>query len=335
MTTIPIAVASIMKLPDNVAFSLFGLDVYWFGLLLAVGVLAAIWLTYLECRRKELPADTAIDLCLVALPCGIIGARLVYVLLHLSRFKGRALQALYLWDGGLSVAGGIVCALIGLFIYARKKHIRFLKLLDTLAPGVTAALAIGAWGHFFNQDFYGPLVTNGALKWFPLCVRLEDGGIHLALFFYLFVFLALVFVYLWFRLRKRAKHDGDVSFAFLLLAGLAYAVLFALRRDGSGNYLIGQITGSVLFLACLLFLLVRSIRENRLGRLIWPAPEEASSGEDADEACDASKAVENGSKAETDASSEDDAPAEDDASIEEDASAGDETKPEEETKPEG
>lgn len=262
----PTAVASVMKLPDRIAFSIFGFDVYWLGLLLAIGVVTAILLTYFECRRRSLPADTAVDLCLIALPAGVIGARIVYVLFHLSAFKGRALSALYLWDGGLSAAGGIVFALLGILIYALKKRIRFLELMDAITPGVNAALAIGVWGCFFEQCFYGPAVTNAALKWFPLSVRLDGGGIHLALFFYLFVWLVLLFAYLWCFLRKRARHAGDITWVFLMLFGLAYAVLHAFRRDGGEGYRVEQIAGSALFFLCLLFLLIRSVREARRDR---------------------------------------------------------------------
>lgn len=280
MLSFPIVTASAMKLPDRIAFNILGFDVYWLGLLLAVGVIAAVLFIRIECRRKDLPLDTTVDLCLVALPLGIIGARIAYVLLHLSLFQGRALQTLYLWDGGLSAGGGVILALVGIFVYARKKRIRYLVLLDAMTPGLCVALAISCWGAFFDQTFYGPAVASAALKWFPLCVRLDDGSIHLALFFYLFIWLLLLFVWLWLFLRKRAKHDGDAALSFLLLFSLAFAVLSAFRRDGASAYLAEQIAGAALFFLTLLFLLIRYVREARLGRLMWPAPAEGPPDED-------------------------------------------------------
>ena len=273
MPMFPPTAASAMKLPDNIAFRLFGLEFYWYGLLLAIGVLLAIVLAHFESRRKQMPKDTAIDLCLIALPLGVVGARIAYVLMNLKQFKGRAVEAFYIWDGGLAAIGAIILALIGILIYARKKRCCPLKLLDIITPGITAALAISAWGYFFNQEFYGPLVTSSALKWFPLCVKLSNGEIHLALFFYLFVWLVLLFAFLWFWLRKRAKHNGDVTLAFILFYSLALAVLSALRQDGFSRYLFPQIGGALVFAITLIFLIARRVREARLGRLVWPSGE--------------------------------------------------------------
>lgn len=281
--SIPPIAASAMELPAPIVFRLFGFEVYWLGLLLAIGVIVAIMLTHMECRRKALPPDTAVDLCLLALPCGVIGARIFYVLLHLPQFRGNALSALYIWDGGLSAAGGALCALIAIWVYARRKRIRFCRLLDALAPGVCAALAISIWGCFFDQSFYGPSVTASALKWFPLCVRLDGGGIHLALFFYLFVWLVLLFVFLRFFLSRRARHDGDTALAFILLFCPAFALLSALRQDGGPGYEAEHIASAALFLLALLYLLVRNVREARLSKLIRPAPAEASAAETAEE----------------------------------------------------
>lgn len=281
MPVFPAIAASAMKLPDSIAFRLFGLEFYWYGVLLAVGVVLAIVLAYLESRRKQMPKDTAVDLCLIALPLGVIGARIAYVLMNLKLFKGRAVEVFYIWDGGLSAIGAVILALVGILFYARKKRCCPLKLLDVITPGINAALAISAWGYFFNQEFYGPLVKSSALKWFPLCVRLSSGEIRLALFFYLFVWLVLLFAFLWFWLRKRAKHNGDVWFVFVLFYSLALAVLSALRQDGAGRYLFPQIGGALVFAAVLIFLIARHVREARLGRLVWPSAACCEGGDEA------------------------------------------------------
>ncbi|MDO4572777.1 MAG: prolipoprotein diacylglyceryl transferase, partial [Clostridia bacterium] len=219
---------------------------------------------------KALPADTAVDLCLIALPCGVVGARLGYVLTHLSAFRGRAIETLYLWDGGLSLIGAAALALIGILIYALKKKLCFFKLIDALAPAVCAALAVSCWGHFFNQDFYGPAVESRALKWFPLCVRLESGDIHLALFFYLFVWLVLLFACLWFFLRKRARHDGDAAFAFILAFSPALGVLTLLRRDAAAGATSTAILCAALFILALLWFLLRERLLCRCGAQAQP-----------------------------------------------------------------
>ena len=273
MFDFPTVAASVMKQPDAVAFHFLNVDFYWFGVLLALGVLAAITITHLQSLKKGLPADSAIDLCLIALPCGVIGARIAYILMHLSLFTGRNMQIFQIWDGGLSLFGAIIFSIAGLYLYARKKQVCLLKLLDAVSPGLTAALAISSWGHFFNQDFYGSQIINSTLKWFPLCVRLDSGEIHLALFFFLFVWLTLLFTYLLFLARKQLKHFGDISLRFALLFSFAYAILSALRQDGTGTYMIEQLVSACIFVVVLLFLLVRYVCETRLGKIIWPNSE--------------------------------------------------------------
>ena len=72
-----------MKLPDRVAFSVFGKDIYWYGVLMACGIIVAVLIAMLEEKRKKLKKDTVIDMCLVIIPCGVVGARLYYVLFRL------------------------------------------------------------------------------------------------------------------------------------------------------------------------------------------------------------------------------------------------------------
>ena len=65
-----------MTIPDRVAFTLFGKDIYWYGVLMAVGIILAVLLANREEKRKKLPSDIIIDMCLVIIPCGVVGARL-------------------------------------------------------------------------------------------------------------------------------------------------------------------------------------------------------------------------------------------------------------------
>ena len=220
-------VRSAMQLPDPVAFRVGDISVYWFGVLFAIGVAAALAAIYLEAKRKKLAQDAWIDLCLVLIPCGVVGARLWYVLSHLSEYRQDFARVFQIWDGGLSIYGAVVFALLGLLAYALIKKESFLRLLDTLAPGVALAEAIAAWGNFFEQTGYGRLVENPALQWFPFAVLIErTHTIHYALFFYTFLVCLLVFCLLWFTLRKRAARDGVVTAWYL---AIVFGAKFLLR----------------------------------------------------------------------------------------------------------
>lgn len=261
--------ASAMKLPSRVAFSLSGFDIYWSGLLLAVGIILAIVLAQIESKRKKLPEDTAVDLCLIGIPMGVVFARLAYILLHLSYYKADPLSMLYFWDGGLSVYGAIAGVLIGIVIYSLAKKLKFFALTDLLAPGLLLAQAFALWGNFFDQVGYGPEVKSASLEWFPFSVMIEKTGtIHYAAFFYGFVWCALVFAALWLIVRKRVKREGAVTLWYLLLYSVGEFALEFLRQSSetvAGSIRITQLVFGVLALAALLLLILRSGKK--------PAPE--------------------------------------------------------------
>ncbi|MDL2234897.1 prolipoprotein diacylglyceryl transferase [Christensenellaceae bacterium OttesenSCG-928-L17] len=286
-----------MKNPDRIAFHVFGWPIYWYGILIAAGIIIAMLLAMREAKRKELKDDTILDLCLILIPCGIIGARLYYVALEWETYAGNIASIFKIWEGGLAIYGGVIGGAIGAFIYSRVKKIRFLKLADTVAPGLVLAQAIGRWGNFFNQEAFGLPVTDTNLLWFPLTVRIDglheyvDAGkglsylapnycpyeFHLATFFYESAWCLLIFAFLWFILRKRAKHDGDLFVWYLLLYGFERMFVEGLRGDSlllikNPEIRISQLLSFLLFASMLIFLLVRHFKEKKTGEIIWPAP---------------------------------------------------------------
>lgn len=295
--------------PDRVAFTLFGRDIYWYGVLMAVGIIIAVLLAMREGKRKKLPQDTIIDLCLVIIPFGIVGARLYYVLFEIENYISNPISILYIWEGGLAIYGAVIFGLIGALIYAKKKKIRFLRLVDCIAPGLVLAQAIGRWGNFFNQEAFGNPVTNEALLWFPMAVRIDgihyfNGELcanpyHLATFFYESLWCVLIFIVLW-TLRKKFKHDGDSFLLYGLLYSFERAIVEGLRGDslyliqpdaaGLGGVRVSQLLSAVAFMVLLAFFIVRFIKEKKEGRLMWPSPlavcDEGGADKEADDAAD-------------------------------------------------
>ena len=88
-----------MNNPSRVAFTLFGRDVYWYGVLMALGILIAVWLTLKEGKRKRLTEDDILDMCLVIIPSGVVGARLYYVIFEWASYASNPIRALYIWEG--------------------------------------------------------------------------------------------------------------------------------------------------------------------------------------------------------------------------------------------
>lgn len=280
-----------MENPSNIAFVIFGRPVYWYGVLMAVGIVLAVCLAWRESKRKDLPKDTILDLCLVLIPSGIIGARIFYVLFKLDLFLQNPIRMLYIWEGGLAIYGAVIFGLLGAFLYARKKRIRFLKIADIIAPGLVLAQAIGRWGNFFNQEAFGLPVTDPNLRWFPLTVYIDKPHVfdfgdglgevicqnpyHLATFFYESLWCVLVFVFLW-AMRKRFKHDGDAFLWYAMLYSFARFFIEPLRGDSlwliQDVIRVSQGISAVVFVAVLAFFVMRRVKEKQLGCLVWPKP---------------------------------------------------------------
>lgn len=282
-----------MNNPSRVAFTLFGRDVYWYGVLMALGILIGVWLTLREGKRKKLTEDDILDMCLVIIPSGVVGARLYYVIFEWASYASNPIRALYIWEGGLAIYGAVIGGLIGMFIYSRVKKIRFLKLADCIAPGLVLAQAIGRWGNFFNQEAFGLPINNGELMWFPFAVYIEgyhtfngqpcSNPYHMATFFYESVWCLIVFIILW-SCRRKFKHDGDAILSYAALYGLERMFVERLRGDSlyiikpggaiAAGIRVSEMLSFILVVAIAAFFFIRHFKEKKLGRLIWPAPED-------------------------------------------------------------
>lgn len=274
--------------PDRVAFTLFGKDVYWYGILIATGIILAILLASKESKRKNLPKDTIIDLALIAIPLGVIGARLYYVLCELESYIDNPISMLYIWEGGLAIYGAVIGGFIGILAYVLIKKINLLKVLDCIAPGLVLAQAIGRWGNFFNQEAFG-LAVGENLAWFPLAVRIDgyhtfNGAVctapyHLATFFYESMWCFIIFIVIW-SLRKKFKHNGDAVLTYGLMYCFERMIVEGLRGDSlyiaNTNIRISQLLSAIVFVAILVFFIVRAIKEKKTGSVIWPKPEHVS-----------------------------------------------------------
>lgn len=308
-----------MTLPDRVAFTLFGKDIYWYGVLMATGIIIAVLLAMLEEKRKKLKKDTVIDMCLIVIPAGVVGARLYYVLFRLEHYLADPISMLYIWEGGLAIYGAVIAGLFGAFVFSRIRKVRFLKLADCIMPGLALAQGLGRWGNFFNQEAFGLPITAAMaerfpfMQFFPLAVGIEGthyfedaactacitgmGGIHLhmATFFYESVWCFLIFLVIW-SFRKHFKHDGDMflcyaglySFERMFVEGLRGDSLYLIQPGAAGfagGVRVSQLLSAIALFIVIIFVVVRTVREKKLNTLIWPKPEaavaeECSSGEE-------------------------------------------------------
>ena len=152
------------------SFSLFGLNITFYALFILLGVIIAVWAGIKEGKKLGIPSDDVYWGVIIVLPCAIIGARLWYILFNLD--EGWTFRKIIGLEGGLAglaIQGGVIAALITIFIYCKIRHISLYKILDIVAPGFLIGQICGRWGNFCNHELYGPIVKNpGFLKSIPI-----------------------------------------------------------------------------------------------------------------------------------------------------------------------
>lgn len=138
------------------------LDVRFYGLLIAIGVLVALRVLRAGWRQRGGDPDALDGIAIAAVGFGFLGARTAYVLPRLEAFAERPWAVLAVWEGGLALFGGLIGGTLALAVLLRRRGFDVVDVLDAAAPGVALAQAIGRWGNSFNQELYG---TPTDLPW--------------------------------------------------------------------------------------------------------------------------------------------------------------------------
>ena len=242
-----------------------GLQIHWYGILIALGVLGAALLACAREKRLGLKKDTSLNLALLCVPAGILCARLYYVIFLWEYFAAHPSEIMNLRSGGLAVYGGVIGGALAALIYARVKQLSVGSIADLAAPGLAFGQALGRWGNFFNQEAYGAAVQNPALQFFPISVYIEGSGWHYAAFFYESIWCALICAFLLLAEKRRwLRRRGDGFICYLFLYGLERSMVEGLRTDSLylGPMRVSQLLSLGLVLAVLIILALR-LRQGR------------------------------------------------------------------------
>ena len=234
--------------------NLFGLTIHWYGVIIAFGMALAVALACAREKRMGLPRDTALDLALLGIPAAIVCARLYYVVFSWREYAANPIRALYIWEGGMAIYGGIISGVLAGYLYARRKGLPFLRLADLAAPSIALGQAIGRWGNFVNQEAYGVVATQPWQQRFPISVFIQaDGQWHFATFFYesawCFIIVAALLIG---ERRHRFRRDGEIFRAYVFLYAIERALVEGLRTDSlvMGPFRVSQLLSLAAMLAC-------------------------------------------------------------------------------------
>lgn len=142
-------------IPNPIILTIGPFSFYWYGLLIALGIIVALLIAQKLAALDGLAKETLFDLGSWLIVAGLIGARLYDVFLELPYYLNHPLDVFKIYQGGLAIHGALLGGLIALLIFTHFKKINLWRLLAVLAPGVALGQAIGRWGNWFNQELFG------------------------------------------------------------------------------------------------------------------------------------------------------------------------------------
>lgn len=218
---------------DRVAFSIFGFDIYWYGIIMAAACGLGVALAYRRCKSLGHDPEFLIDLTFFLLPVSIVFARIYYVIFEWEFYFKNPSKIFAIRDGGIAIYGAVIGGLFAIWLFRKfyKKPLpSFLEICDILAPSLILGQAIGRWGNFVNQEAYSYIVAPSWMK-FPLAVYIEAiGQWRLATFFYESLWNFMVFgALMWYSKKERKK--GNVFLWYVVLYGFGRMFIEGLRSD--------------------------------------------------------------------------------------------------------
>ncbi len=141
--------------PSSGSFDLGPLTLRAYGLMIALGVIAAVWLMAKRFEQRKLNPEHASSIAMWLVPAGLVGARAYHVATDWRRFEGDWIGAIKIWEGGLGILGGLIFGVGAAVLYCRQKELDLKTVTDIVAPTLPLAQLIGRWGNYFNQELFG------------------------------------------------------------------------------------------------------------------------------------------------------------------------------------
>lgn len=245
-----------MPQPDPVAFTIFNIDIMWYGIIITCGMVIAAVIVYFRAPRHNLAGDNMLTMAIIMVPAGIIGARAYYVLFNWDMYKGDIAHILNFRGGGLAIHGGLIAGIIAGLIVCLVLKMRPLNVLDLCVPAVALAQSIGRWGNYFNSEAHGGPTD------LPWGVMIDGQSYHPTFLYESIWCLALFFILLY--VDNHRKFEGQV----LLLYGMLYSaeriLVESLRTDSLmiGPFKQAQVISIVIILLCGAFYVILNKRTN-------------------------------------------------------------------------
>lgn len=267
-----------LTLNPGKSFTVFGIEIAYYGVIIALGMLAGALVAYREAKKTGQKVDDYIDFTLYTLIAAIIGARIYYVIFEWDYYSAHPLEIFNLRAGGLAIYGGVLASVLTLFIFTKVKKLKFWLMADTAVQGLIIGQIIGRWGNFFNREAFGGYTDSLFAMQLPVS---EAKGITQELIEHLvtvdgvsYVQVHPTFLYegTWNLLlfigiclyKRHKKFDGEVFAIYLMGYGVGRFIIEGLRTDQLVIKALGGIAASQVLSIILIVLAAAFVIYNRV-----------------------------------------------------------------------
>lgn len=249
---------------SQIAFSLFGIDVYKYAVCIVLGIIIALILCRLSKEKFDVDYSFVLENCIIAIIFGTIGARLYYILFNLDYYYENPLEILNFRNGGLAIYGGLIFAGIAILIHCtiRKKDV--LNLFDYVVPFVALGQCIGRFGNFFNIEAYG-YECNSILR---MGINTISGYIEVhPVFLYESIANFIIFIVL--RIfQKNRKFKGGIFLLYCTFYSIVRTITEGLRVDSLMllNFRVSQLLSIIIFVISIGFIIanLKKIKKSKI-----------------------------------------------------------------------
>lgn len=211
-----------------------GNGIYWYGILIALGLVIAIWWCMNQKSKYGITEDDLLDSVLWGIPCAIVGARIYYVLFYLDQFKNSDgsfsfRKAIAIWDGGLAIYGAVIAVVIVGICVSRHRGYKLGAMLDLAVMGLLIGQCIGRWGNFMNREAFGAETT---LPWRMQLTTVTGQLVEVhPTFLYESLWNLVGLLLIIFVVSKARRFDGENTWFYFLWYGLGRFWIEGLRTD--------------------------------------------------------------------------------------------------------
>lgn len=239
------------------------IKIYWYAFFIFLAVLIGGTLFLRETKKYGIKEESMIDMLFYLIPISIIGARLYFVAFNFSMYKNNLIDIVKIWEGGLAIHGGIIAALIYLFIFIKRKRVKMGRMTDFFIPALLLGQSIGRWGNFFNQEAYGKEVSLKFLQSLNLPKFIVEGmninGLYYhPTFLYESLWCLLGFILVLFIKKWKYLKIGQLTSIYFVWYGVGRLFIESLRLDSLmlGNFKVAQLTSILMIIIGIILFIV-------------------------------------------------------------------------------